>query len=350
MLASGLFVLLGCSRHAGSHNQATIVGDTLTKHAKWLTLVERGDTVFADIRSPWRKDAQPTRLVFPGDTAIGSAVVYSSVYAGALKMLGSLDVVTGVADAQYFKIPEITRGLSSGKIVDVGNSQNPSVEAIINLKPDALIVSPYQDSDFGALRRLGVSVIEMMDYMEESPLGRAEWIKLLGLIVGKRQKADSIFNSVAQNYNALRETAAKTKSRPTVLSEIPYAGVWYVPGGKSYMARLFKDAGANYPWADTDEVGSLPLNFEAVFSKAYKADVWLVKSLGKESLKRLRTDNPLLQRFKAFAPARVWSVDTENTDFFESFPFHPDYLLQDYIAIFHPETGMAPRWFAPLME
>lgn len=347
--ACAVLVLASC-RHGANGTMQSTDGDTITHHAKWLTMVEGDDSVIAYIRSPWKPDARPARLAFAKNGAMQRTVVYSSVYANAIKELGAIGTVKGVADAQYFKIPEIKKGLKDGSVADVGNSQNPSVEAIVALQPEAILVSPYQNSDFGALRRLGVPVVEMMDYMEETPLGRAEWIKLLGAMFGQRQLADSIFRQVEANYNGLKKLAAKTTTRPTVISETPYAGVWYVPGGQSYMARMYADAAAKYPWADTKDNGSIPLNFEAVFSKASNADVWLLKTLGPTTLKSLRTDNPLLQRFKTFAPGKIWVVNTEASDFYETFPFHPDLLLKDYIAVFHPETGLAPRWFAPLME
>lgn len=341
--------LIGC-RRAGNATLAPVEGDTITHHAKWLTMVEGSDSVIAFIRSPWKPNVQPTRLSFPKECGIQRAVVYSSVYANALKELNAIRIVKGVADAQYFKIPEIKNGLQNGSVVDVGSSQNPSVEAIVALRPEAIVVSPYQNSDFGALQRLGIPVVEMMDYMEDTPLGRAEWIKLLGVMTGQGQIADSIFMQVEADYQELKNMVADVKTRPMVISEVPYAGVWYVPGGQSYMARLYADAGAEYPWADTKDEGSIPLNFEAVFSKASNADVWLLKCIGPATLKALRTDNPLLQRFKTFATGKVWAVDTESTDFYETFPFHPDLLLRDYIAVFHPETGLAPRWFAPVKE
>lgn len=340
---------VGC-RRGHERTFEAVEGDTITGHAKWLTMVEGDDSIIAYIKSPWRADAQPARLAFAKDKTMQRAVVYSSVYANAIKELGAISAVKGVADAQYFKIPEIKEGLKSGTVVDVGNSQNPSVEAIVALRPEAIIVSPYQNSDFSALHRLGVPVVEMMDYMEDTPLGRAEWIKLLGVMCGKRQLADTIFKQVEANYNALVDKASKTESRPMVISETPYGGVWYVPGGHSYMARLYADAAATYPWADTKDEGSIPLNFEAVFSRASQADVWLLKTIGTTSLSALRADNPLLQRFKTFTAGKVWAVDTEATDFYETFPFHPDKLLWDYIAVFHPETGLAPRWFAPVGE
>ena len=347
--ALAFFVLTGCG-HGGENETTALSGDTLTHHAKWLTMVDCGDSVIAEIRSPWNARTAPARIILYPNRPFKSTVVFSSVHVGAVKELGAIDAVRGVADAQYFKDSDVVKGLKTGAVADVGNSQNSSVEAIIAIKPDAILVSPYQNSDFGALRRLGVPVVEMLDYMEDTPLGRAEWIKFLGVMYGQRQRADSIFRQVEKQYTDLKTTAAKTTTRPQVLSEVPYAGVWYVPGGHSYMARLFADAGGVYPWIDSEGEGSLPLNFETVFSKASGADVWLVKSMGPATLRTLRNDNPTLQRFKAFAPGKIWAVDTDATDFFETFPFHPELLLKDYIAIFHPETGLVPRWFAPIKE
>ena len=186
---------------------------------------------------------------------IERAVVYSSVHAGVMKELGSFSAVRGVCDAQYYTMPEVQSGIADGSIADCGNSLSPTIERLVALKPDAIILSPFQNAGYGVLTNLGVPIIECADYMEHTPLGRAEWIKLFGELLGCREKADSIFQATAREYSALTALTATVEKRPKVISEMITSGVWFVPGGDSYMAHLFTDAGAFYPWSDDTNSG-----------------------------------------------------------------------------------------------
>ena len=282
---------------------------------------------------------------------IDTALVYSSVHTAVLAELGALDAVKGVADAQYFNDAEIKRRLAAGTIADCGQSLSPDIEKVIALTPDAVLLSPYQDATYGQITKLGVPIIECADYMETTPLGRAEWIKFYGELVGQRERADSIYNAVAKHYNELKEEiAAEGGNRPMVLTESVINGVWNVPGGGSYMALLIEDAGGNYPWRDDDHTGSLSLDFNQVLERAQNADVWLIKSRTIHSLADLRAAYSLNDRFAAFERRMVYVCDVERSDFFDTFPFHPDVLLQEYAQIFHPQRyhdGVL-RFFKPL--
>ncbi len=238
------------------------------------------------------------------------ALVYSDVYARPIKELGCTDAVCAVLDAQYFKTPEIVAGLKSGKVADCGSSMSPSTERIVSAAPEAMFMSPMENSGYGALSNMGIPIIEMVDYMEASPLERAQWIEFIGRLFGKQQEAEAIYDKVKSEYTALKSQAAEAKSRPTVISEYVINGVWYVPGGKSYKAALYADAAASYPWADDKSSGSLSLDFPRVLDKAQNADFWLVT---------------------------VYYVDSATSGLFEETPLHPERLLREYVKLFHPE-------------
>lgn len=268
---------------------------------------------------------------------IERAVVYSSVHAGVMKELGSFSAVRGVCDAQYYTMPEVQRGLADGSIADCGNSLSPTIERLVALKPDAIILSPFQNAGYGVLTNLGVPIIECADYMEHTPLGRAEWIKLFGELLGCREKADSIFQATAREYSALTALTATVEKRPKVISEMITSGVWFVPGGDSYMAHLFTDAGASYPWSDDTNSGSLSLDFSQVLARAQDADFWLIKPDRRLSYSDFEAINPLNVKFKAFGCRGVYQCVTSETSLFTDFPFHPQVLLRDFVKIFHPE-------------
>lgn len=286
-------------------------------------------------------------------TPLERTLVYSSVHAGAIGELGKVDAVKGVCDAEYYKIPEIVTGLKNGSIINAGSAISPTVEKIVELSPDAIIVSPYQNAGYGAVASLGIPIIECADYLESTPLGRAEWIKLFGELFGNTALADSIFAGVEQEYDKILQAAAKAETKPSVLTESITSGVWFVPGGKSYMAKMFADAGATYPWSDNAEAGSIQLDFSQVLATARDADIWLIKSHTVKSYADLQKAYELNSEFTAFKQQHVWVCNTTTTNLFEEFPFHPERLLHDFFVIFHPELAGADTstsYYTPLSK
>ncbi len=347
MLFSG-----GCRDKSSPREVLGEINDTLTHDAELLVLVDCGSYTTVAIENPWRRgELLQNYVLVSRDSALPenlpegvlvrvpltSSLVYSSVHAGVIKELGALDAVTGVADAKYFKIPEIVAGLQSGKIMDVGEAISPSVEKIVDLDAQAILTSPFQNAGHGAIEKTGVPIIECADYMETTPLGRAEWVKLIGELYGCRDKAAELYEKVKINYLRLKAMSENTDTRPKVISETVTGGVWFLPGGKSYMACLFADAAGAYPWSDDVSAGSLQLDFSAVYDKAYDADIWLVKTYGSDlTLSELKSAYPLNDKIKAFNCGGVYASNTEKSSFYEEFPFHPDMLLREYINIFHP--------------
>lgn len=270
-------------------------------------------------------------------TPLKKVLVYSDVYARPISEIGEIASICAVCDAEYFKTPKIVDGLKTGAVVNCGSSLSPLTERIISAEPEAIILSPMENSGYGVLENMGIPLIEMADYMEATPLSRARWIEFLGLLYGKEKEAGLIYEQVTKDYETLTRKVSDVDRRPTVVSEMMTGGVWYVPGGKSYKAALFKDAGADYPWADNASTGSLPLDFGQVLNKAQGADFWLVNvygySLTRAKMKELYPHN---DQMKAFKEGNVYYVDSSKSTLFEDTPFHPERLLREYIKIFHP--------------
>ena len=362
---SFVLVATGCQGQGAKGD--VVEGDTLTTKAQLLTIVDCGSYALVDVENPWKEGATLQRYalvhrdsVVPGNlpsdatlvrVPITSALVYSSVHAGAFHELGCVNAVTGIVDAEYYKIPEIVEGVEAGTVVDAGNSMAPSVEKIVELSPQAILTSPFQNAGHGAIEKLGIPIIECADYMESTPLGRAEWIKLMGELLCKRKDATDIYNSVVEEYNALAESVKGVKDKPVVISEMMTDGVWFLPGGKSYMAQMYADAGASYPWSDDKSTGSLQFDFATVYDKAYNADFWLIKSPEPNfSLKDLESKYPLNKKMEAFSTGGVYVINTVETSFFEDFPFHPECLLREYIILFHPEVIDGDKSFSYLRQ
>lgn len=359
-------LFVSCERK-GDGNTAYPPGDTLTTHSRLLTLIGHNGWTMAEIKNPWDSLVTPARFALVRQTTgevelpqgvtrilvpVKSSAVFSSVHGGIIEHLGATSAISTVADARYFNAPEIRRGIAAGEIADAGPSTSPSVEKIIAASPDIILASPMEGADRGAVGTCGIPVIEMADYMESTPLGRAEWIKLIGLLYGKENEAKAHFDTVRNSYEHLALLAASSPERPKVLTEAVYSGVWYVPGGKSYKAAMFRDAGGNYPWADDTSTGSLPLGFADIFTRANDADIWLVTSYGPGmTVDKLVEQEPRVSHIKAVKNGEVWCADTQSTPMFDEFPFSPQLLLSDYIYIFHPSLRgriNTPNYFKKL--
>ncbi len=355
-VVAGLALTTSCGHgHRGTDSPQ---GDTITMaYARNLVMVQYANRIEVTMLDPWHEGRTLARYTLTGDSTMRGegvihvplrrAAVFTSVHCALFRELGALDAVRGVCDLQYMPLGYIRDGVGQGRISDLGNSMEPNMERLIDLMPDAVLRSPMEQSGgYGKIGRLSIPVVECADYMEVSPLARAEWIRFYGRLVGQAGRADSIFARVQRRYTDLQGRAALTSDRPRLICEAPYNGQWYMPAGGSTMGRMYADAGANYLFADIPGTGSSPLSIEHVLERALDADVWLIKTYGLQSRKQLVADTPLLKGIKA----RVWTCDPSVTGFYEETPFHPDLLLADLIAILHPEVGLSPakRYFHPI--
>lgn len=332
-------------------------GDTVRmKYSSLLQIVKHADYTVVTIRNPWdtlkvlhtylladREKPLPEHL--PEGTVVRTplqkSVIYSSVHCSLWSELDELKGIGGVCGLEYIKLPQIQEGCRNGSIVNVGNSMNPDIERIIDLRPDAILLSPFENSGgYGRVGKLNIPIIECADYMETSALGRAEWMRLYGLLLGKEAQADSLFAGIEKEYLTLtQQVKSQNLKRPTVISEMKNSSAWYIPGGNSTMGRLYQDAGADYVFAYLSNSGSVPLAFETVFDRGGNADIWLIKynQPQDKTYSELERDYAPYARFKAFQDRKVYGCNTDHVPFYEESPFHPELLLKDLIKIFHPE-------------
>ena len=273
-------------------------------------------------------------------TPLSNAIVYSSVHNSLLAETGAIKSIAGVCDIQYIKHPQIKEMYEGGFIADCGSSMSPDIEKIIDLNADAVLLSPFENSGgYGRIESIGIPIIECADYMETSPLGRAEWMKFYGLLTGKEEETDSLFRKIEKQYLTLKHMTKDVHDRPTVITELKYSSAWYVPGGRSTMARMINDAGGDYIFSYTKESGSVPMSFETVLDKGQKADFWLIKYNQKQdkTYSELKNDYSPYTNFDAWKNKRIFGCNTSYVNFYEETPFHPETLLRDLIIIFHPE-------------
>lgn len=332
-------------------------GDTLTFHASLLTIIDYGGWVDVTVSDPWKEGVSLARYalvhrdsVMPDSLPAGSAVVrvplrrtivYSSVHTSPIVEMGAVGAVAGVADARYFPQGDTIAALvDSGRIADIGSSMQPSMERVLELEPDAILLSPYENAGHGEIALASAPLIECADYMESTPIGRAEWILLLGELYGRRAEARAILDGVIERYGELAYKVGLSKiARPKVITEMPQSGVWYVPAGGSYMSRMLTDAGGINPWAEDGGAGSVQLDASAVLAKAEDADVWLLRTFGFDVRPSSLTDaTPLAREFKAFKDGNIYGCNTAVAPIYNDIAFHPERILADYVAIFHPDV------------
>lgn len=332
------------------------------EHARRLTIVEMPGYTRVTVTNPWDTarvlheyllvpDSLPLPDPLPAGTLLRtplrSLVVHTAVHCRMLDELGALETIKGVCDAQFISLPE----LKNGAVADCGRAYGPDVERIMSLRPDAVMVSPFPDSGtYGKLGVTGIPVIECADYMEPTPLGRAEWVRFYGRLMGKAADADSIFAATAGAYQSLKAAASTVTERPAILFDHLYSGRWYVPARYSTTATMVRDAGATNPFDYVEGTQSQPLTSEQVLVKAADAPLWLVRYTAPEPLTRseLLAESPLYSRFRAFGGS-LYGCDTSETLYFELIPFHPELMLGTLISLAHPELGVGEnRFFTPL--
>lgn len=339
------------------------------RYASLLTMEENDRFAQVTVRNPWKPEETLARYVLVSAdqtlpdslpegivlrTPLQRVGLTSSVHASLLKELDAGKRVCGLTDMQYVVGPSLRAYLQENEVADLGSSMSPDFERLRAANIDALLVSPYEGGATNGLERLGVPLVQCADYMETSPLGRAEWMRFYGRLVGEGARADSLFLVVENEYNALKEQATQTDSaaRPTVFCDLPMNGTWYEPGGESTMGILLQDAGSRYLWADERVSGSLSLDMEAVYARAHAADVWLIKYGAASDLTfgQMQRDNAAYARFDAYQQGRVWVCNTFRVPFFEDEPFHPERLLRELVRIFQNKETEKNVYFTPIQK
>lgn len=346
LLALGA-LCLGLTACGGSEGAQLPPGDTLTRAAHLLTMVDRPGWTEVVVDNPWDSTRVLARYALvrdstvkvPGDytrisVPVRRSLPMGSVYGNAAIELGACTALSGIADGQY-ATGQLKDMLEAGRIRNVGPAMSPSAELIATLAPEVILATPYHNAGHGEESRLGIPILEMADYMEPTPEGRSEWLLLLGELYGQRDKAKKIYTQAMADYAALRDSVPE-EGRPVVLTEKAYSGVWNVPGGASYVGRMLWDAGARLPWQNDGNTGSLPWDFEQVLSRAGHADFWLMRIYGKMSLSALKEESPTYTYFHPYATGKVYYSNTSRSTIFDDVAFHPERVLREYINIFHP--------------
>nr|WP_315134148.1 ABC transporter substrate-binding protein [uncultured Flavobacterium sp.] len=274
---------------------------------------------------------------------IQSIVVTSTTHIPALELLGVENTLVGFPNTDYISSVKTRKLIATGKVREVGTNETLNTEVLIDMNPDVIVSFGLNNSNptLDNLKKSGLKVMLNGDWTEQSPLGKAEWIKFFGALYGLDSKANTLFSAIEKEYKNTLALAQKATRKPTVLSGAMFQEQWYVPQGESWASLFLKDAKANYLWADSKGTGSLSLPFETILEKAQEAEYWI--SPGDfSSLQQMSESNPHYKQFDAFQNKKVYSYAINKGAkggivYFEWSPTRPDWVLKDLIKIFHPE-------------
>jgi iron complex transport system substrate-binding protein len=274
-------------------------------------------------------------------TPIQKIITTSTTHLALLEALDGLELLTASSSLDYAYSPKIQKMLQSGKVVKLSD-QNIDIEKIIALKPDVLMVSGMESSQMAAYQKIqqaGIPILVNSEWLEQHPLGKAEWIQVMGLLLGKHAKSKDFFEDITQKYNHLKQLVQKVSPKKMVAIGVPNKDTWYVPAGESFGSVFLKDAGVAYAFSDTKGIGSLQLSKEIVFEKFIQADVWLNAEVPTHTQQSIFCD---FRQFKAVKNKQVYDRQKRlskngGNDYWESGVLHPEKVLSDLIQILYPE-------------
>ena len=253
-------------------------------------------------------------------------------------ILNAHDIVRGLTGTKNLFNEDIQARVKDGRIVKIGMEGNIDTEMVLAANPDVIFISPFKRGGYDAIKETHITLVPHLGYKELDPLGQAEWIKFVGMFIGKEKEACEIFDGIEKRYNDIKALAVKTDYHPTVFSGEMHGGSWHAVGGKNYLAQIFRDAGANYVINDEETAGE-NLEFEKMYELAANADYWRILNShpGDFSYDALKASEPRNELFKSFKERKVIYCNMKQTPYYEISPVEPDLLLKDFVAIFHPE-------------
>ncbi len=344
-----------------------------TFYAKGFSINRFADSTVVTVTNPWQGandvsyrytlvPRSPKALTAMADMAhiavpVRRVVCMSSSYVAFFDALGCADSIFGVSGANYIYSPSMRARIERDEVKDVGYGQVLNYELIVDLKPDLLLcfgVGAESLPVIEKLHSLGVPTMFMGEYLEDHPLGKTEWVKVVGALTNREAQADSIFNAIRQRYEQLKQQLTQQTERPAVFMNMPYKDVWYTPGNQSYFVQFINDAGGRYLFDDLEGSRSYPISFERAYSSGLQADVWLCPGTA-NTMTDIADFDARLKNLQPYKQRRIYNNTNRSTphggsDFWESGTMNPDIILKDMATIFYPglKLGHKPHYFKQL--
>ena len=350
-----LFLLFSCNTNKkGTTNQhSSATKSSEIKYAKGFQVTDYANYKLVDVTDPAKesditykyallKRGQSSEGI-PSDytiieTPVSSVICMTNLQLSNFIKLEALDKVVGVTSTRFLSNKQMNEQLKDGRTSKIGIEGEFDSEIVIALNPDIILVSPFKKGGYDAIRNLDIPLVSFLGYKEITPLGQAEWIKFTAMLLGIEEQAEKQFNEIEKRYNELKALTESIPEKPTVLSGELHSGNWYVVGGKSYLAQLFKDAGANYFMKNDNESGGFYVNFETVYSQGANTDYWRILNSynGEFSYEALKETDARYVDFKAYKEKKLIYCNLREKPFYENTPVEPEVVLADLIKIFHP--------------
>lgn len=354
---SALVFLFSCTN---SVKQASFTSNTpgepdsvyIPKYASGFKISYYGTDKLIEVANPWDSTLAGDRFLvsnsdkeYIGDIPVIKAPVanwsaFSSSQVVLAEILGVLETLKSVAEPEYISNEFVQNGLKAGFIRNVGMASMADVEVLLLSQPQFIFVSPFKDNQYEQLREAGLVVIPDAGYLENSPLGRTEWMVFFGAFFNLEKEALDYFNEAEKSYQKVRQQLVGIQNKPTITTGYLFQDVWFLPAGDSYIAALFRDAGAAYPYDETDGTGSLALDFEKVFHDTHQCDFWVltVNHPGEFGYNDLKAMDVRYGDFSAFKNRRVVCSNTFSSQYFERGWVEPHIVLKDLAKAFHPDV------------
>ncbi len=366
ILKASMFVAIFCACSGRNVRQQTMDAvcedSTVAVHVDYATEFTVRDS--ADVRLVCIGGNDRFALVKSGDVQVPEGytkvqvpiqrtICMTALQLSNFTVLDAHDVVKGITGTKNLFNDDINRRAKDGRIVKIGMEGEFDTELILAANPDVIFISPSKRGGYDAIRETGITLVPHLGYQELDPLGQAEWVKLVGMFIGKEREANEVFAGIEHRYNELKEKVKRLKGEkeqyPTVFSGEMHYGTWHAVGGKNYLAQIFKDAGATYV-IDDEETSGENLEFEKMYALAANADYWRILNSfpGEFSYEALKASEPRNELFKAFREKKVIYCNMKQTPYYEISPVMPDVLLKDLVAVFHPELVEAdyqPKYY-----
>lgn len=366
-----LFLFFGCTQTIKHEKQEQLMATNQIRYAKGFELHNYNGYSVLKVKTPWPNSNQSFTYVLKEKNGvipdslhqyatisvpIQTIVVTSTTHIPPLELLGVEKTLIGFPTTDYISSKKTRTLVKAGKIREVGKNENLNTEVLIDLSPDLLVGFGITNDNptLDNIQKSGLNLFYNGDWTEQTPLGRAEWIKFFGAVYGLQKKANQIFNQIEKEYGEALKLAKKVTNKPSVMCGSLYQNQWYVPQGESWAALFLKEAHSNYLWKATKGIGSLPLSFESVFEKGKTADLWIAPG-DFRTLKEMADANPHYTQFDSFRNKKVYSYainrgETGGIIYFEWAASRPDWVLKDLIKIIHPELlpNYSPYFFQQL--
>ena len=356
LISCSLFFGCDSSKEKNNTNNNSSLSIIELNYAKGFEIQQAENYKVITLKNTWKGESTPYQYVlyknekpqgFEGATfikiPIKSIVCFSLTHLAFIDKLAELNSIKGLSGCDYVSNETVINKIKNNEIKEIGSSQLVNYELLIDLKPNLVMtfgIDETANNQLNKFKTIGLNVVLNSEYMENHPLGKAEWIKFVAAFYDKDSLAEAIYNDIETNYNKLIAVVKRTDKKPTVFVGMPWNGAWYLAGGKSFQAQLFNDAGADYLWSENTETSSFIVDKEVIIEKALNADYWINLNAF-NSVDEVTNVDAKLKAFRSVKSGNIYNnnlkVNTANgNDYWESGVINPHLVLADLIKIFHP--------------